>query len=97
MLLKLEINENYTNSCFYIFAVIYKKPIISTHLMYDPLPSLYPVEVRKRQLESAWISWAVTSQVEETYSNIYIRPNFEKRTKKKLSDIVFKINSTRNV
>lgn len=50
--------------------------------MYDPLPSLYPVEVRKRKLESAWISWAVTSQVEETYSNIYIRPKFEKRTKK---------------
>lgn len=50
--------------------------------MYDPLPSLYPVEVIKRKLESAWISWAVTSQVEETYSNIYIRPKFEKRTKK---------------
>lgn len=59
--------------------------------MYDPLPSLYPVEVRKRKLESAWISWAVTSQVEETYSNIYIRPKFEKRTKK--SYLIYSLKS----
>lgn len=41
--------------------------------MYDPLPSLYPVEVNERKLESARISWAVTSQVEETGSNIYTK------------------------
>lgn len=41
--------------------------------MYDPLPSLYPVEVRERQIESASISWAVTSQVEKTGSNLYTK------------------------
>lgn len=55
MLLKLEINENYMNSCFYIFVVIYKKLIIFIYLMYDLFFLLYLVEVRKCKLELVWI------------------------------------------